>query len=75
MLRLRMKLQISAVISVAENGDQIWSAWKISGMSGISGMPEYQTISGTDRGCLSEVWKGYRNPENKEGTPVLWMRE
>ena len=36
-----------------QHGDQVRSSRKISGMSGISGMPQYEAVSGKDRRKMS----------------------
>ena len=43
-------------------------------MSGLSGMPQYQTLLRKNRRSMPQVWQGYR-PEkrHKEGRKVLWL--
>ena len=54
-------------------GDQIRTARKISGMSGISGVQEHKAVSGEDRRAVSTLRRRSRDPQDEKGQKVLWM--
>ena len=47
---------------------------EIPGLPGIPGMPQYQALSGEDRGQMPAVRKRRGASKNQEGKEVLWLR-
>ena len=54
-------------------GDQIRPPRKISGMPGISGVPEYQAVSGKDRRDMPEMRQRRCDPQDEKGQKILWL--
>ena len=46
---------------------------QIPGMSGLSGMPQYQTLLRENRRSMPQVWQGYRPEKDTEGQKILWL--
>ena len=44
---------------MTEYGDQAWTSRKISCLPRISGVPQYEALSGKDRSEMSQMWERY----------------